>query len=390
MLVLFSHRAAAGARAQIVAPRPRVVVIGNFDGVHCGHQALIRRARQLLPASTAGAATGSVVVLTFSPHPARLLAPQLAPPLLTSAVRKRELLAAQGVDALVEQPFDRAFSQLSPPEFVDQILLGTALEGLGAGAVVVGYDFTFGRGRAGTTGVLADLLGRAGVAVNVVEAVDVPGPDGAPLLCSSTAVRQAIQGGQIERAAALLGREPELEGEVVHGAGRGRSIGVPTANVRPTSEVLPAVGVYAAWAELLAPEAALAPAGSGTDPAQADDSLQIQPRAVLLRCPAAVNVGYNPTFTSARGDSPVSEPVPSGSIPAPAQLPAVPLSALSVEAHLLREPGDPPLPPLYGQTLRLRFVSRVRSEQKFPSVAALVEQIGKDIGVVADRLGTKR
>jgi riboflavin kinase/FMN adenylyltransferase len=179
-----------------------------------------------------------------------------------------------------------------------------------------------------------------------------------------------MQAGDPERATLLLGRPPELEGEVVHGAGRGRSIGVPTANLRCTTEVLPAVGVYAAWAELLAPEA---PAEAAA--AAAGDAPEIaQPRRVVLRRPAAVNVGYNPTFTSPRGDSPVSQSALSN-------------SPITVEAHLLTEPGEPPLPSLYGQTLRLQFVARIRSEQKFPSVAALVEQIGNDIASVRQRLG---
>jgi riboflavin kinase/FMN adenylyltransferase len=207
-------------------------------------------------------------------------------------------------------------------------------------------------------------------------------------VCSSTLVRKAIQVGACEQATRLLGRYPELEGEVVHGAGRGRSIGVPTANLRCTTEVMPAVGVYAAWAELLEPEAPAAPIDAEGRPvtpaADAEVGLaEARPRRVLLRRPAAVNVGYNPTFTSPRGDSPVSHT-------ALDQQPISPVAAISVEAHLLGDPTDPPLPSLYGQTLRLQFVSRVRSEKKFPSVAALVEQIGNDITTVRQRLVVQR
>jgi riboflavin kinase/FMN adenylyltransferase len=384
MLVLSSHREIAQAGGRL--PSPRVVVIGNFDGVHRGHKALLQRARQILyePASATG--TGSVVVLSFRPHPAQVLAPHLAPPLLSSWERKRELLANEGVDALVEEPFDRAFSLLSPEEFVEQILL--APTGLLASAVVVGYDFTFGKGRAGSTARLTELLSQKGARASVVPAVTVPDPDdGTALRCSSTLVRQALRAGQPERAALLLGHEPELEGEVVHGAGRGRQIGVPTANLRCTSEVLPALGVYAAWAELLYDSPALPshPALAGDPPASLPAAapasvIEVKPRLVQLRCPAAVNVGYNPTFTSGRGDSPMSPVSQTSAAPSP----------ISVEAHLLNRLDAPPLPSLYGRTLRLRLVSRIRAEQKFPSVAALVEQIGRDVDTVARRLGVER
>ncbi len=383
MLLLSSCREVPSVQALL--PRPRVVVIGNFDGVHRGHKALLQRAREL--AAPADQGPGSVVVLTFAPHPARVLAPHLAPPLISSLQRKRELLAAQGVQALCEQPFDRAFSQLSPEEFVDQILLAP---GLAASAVVVGYDFTFGKGRAGNTRVLGELLARQGAALSVVPPVTVPDPaGGVPLLCSSTLVRQALKAGDPERAALLLGHDPEVEGEVVHGAGRGRSIGVPTANLRVTSEALPAVGVYAAWAELVeAAPAAADPEGPVTQLLACGEKVGPRPEVAGLRrtslCfPAAVNVGYNPTFTSSRGDSPVSH----SELSVSPVLPVSSASPIAIEAHLLCRPDEPALPSLYGQTLRLRFVARVRAEQKFPSAAALVAQIGSDIAVVKRRLG---
>lgn len=323
--------------------RPRAVVIGNLDGVHRGHRALIDRARSLLPDG------GAVVALTFVPHPAKLLAPQSAPPLLVGATRKRELLLLAGADAVLEQSFDAAFAALSPAEFVERILVG----GLKASAVCVGYDFTFGKGRAGDTRKLRELLAAHGVTLAVVEAVTAPAGAAEadePPVCSSTRVRRALTEGRLDEAARLLDRLPELEGEVVPGAGRGRTIGVPTANLRLDGEVAPQTGVYAAWAEVLPPAVERPAPGGG---------LWIEPRQVLLRRPAAVNVGYNPTFKNESGET--SPPRP------------------SIEAHLIQPAGEPPLPSLYGQTVRLHLVARLRPERRFPEVAALVAQIRTDI-----------
>lgn len=331
--------------AALPAPEhPRAVVIGNLDGVHRGHRALITQARALLPAS------GRVVALTFTPHPAKLLAPQSAPPLLVGLVRKRELLLAAGADAVLELRFDATFAALSPVEFVERVLVA----GLKAQAVCVGYDFTFGKGRAGDVRVLRELLAARGVALAVVDAVAAPDPagdaePGEPLICSSTRVRRALGSGQLDEAERLLGRPPELEGEVVPGAGRGRTIGVPTANLQLDGEVAPQSGVYAAWAEVLGPPAESPATGGG---------VWIEPRPVLLRRAAAVNVGYNPTFTG---------PARAGTAPP------------SIEAHLIQPPGEPPLPSLYGQTLRLYLRARLRAERRFPDVASLVAQIRNDI-----------
>lgn len=328
--------------AMPVSARPRAVVIGNLDGVHRGHRSLIERARALLPGD------GAVVALTFVPHPAKLLAPQSAPPLLVGPTRKRELLLLSGADAVLELRFDAAFAALSPTEFVERILVG----GLKATAVCVGYDFTFGKGRAGDVHKLRELLAAHGVTLAVVEAVTAPADAGdEPPICSSTRVRRALAEGRLDEAARLLGRLPELEGEVVPGAGRGRTIGVPTANLQLDGEVAPQTGVYAAWAEVLEPAPTRPAPGGG---------LWIEPRQVLLRRPAAVNVGYNPTFTNlASGETKPPRP--------------------SIEAHLILPAGEPPLPSLYGQTVRLHLRARLRPERRFPEVAALVAQIRTDI-----------
>jgi riboflavin kinase/FMN adenylyltransferase len=283
------------------------VAIGNFDGVHRGHARMIGDA--VHAARTAGSES---CVLTFSPHPARLLAPDRAPPLLMPEARRWALLAELGVDRVVVQPFDHALAALSPRAFVETLLVGA----MDARRVCVGYDFSFGAKRAGTTTTLAELGAELGFAATVTPAVRVRG-----VICSSSAIRTLLGAGQIADATALLGRAPEAEGIVVRGAGRGRRIGVPTANLAPDTEVLPARGVYAGWADL----------ADGT------------------RRRAAINIGKNPTFTGL--DAPTT-----------------------VEAHLLGHDTD-----LYGQRIRLTFVTRLRDEKRFEGKEALVEQIFHDI-----------
>ena len=302
------------------------LAIGNFDGVHLGHQALFATARR--------DARGPVCALTFEPHPARLLAPQYAPPLICELPRKRELLAACGVNDLVEQPFDAAFMATGPAQFVEQIIR------TGVGEVVVGHDFTYGKARAGSVDSLRLTLEERGVRLQVVPPVAVNG-----LVCSSTKVREFVLEGRVEAANMLLGRPFELDGAVVQGAGRGRKLGWPTANIRTSNELLPAVGVYAVRARVL-PES-----GSGASPTAA--------------MAGAANLGLNPTF---RPD--VAQAGGSGRPP------------LSLEVHLLDFAQD-----LYGKRVRVEFVHRLREERRFPGVEALKEQIGQDVAEVRRLLG---
>lgn len=300
--------------------RDPVVAIGNFDGVHRGHAFLFEQTRRL-----AQGLSGEAVVLTFDPHPAKVLAPSFAPPLITTPARKLELIAASGVDVTVLEPFDRAFAGKSPEAFVTDVLQ----RGLGARHVVVGYDFTFGQKRSGTVQLLAEIGPKHGFGVTVVAPVSVDG-----IVCSSTKVREFVLEGRVDGAALLLGRDPEVEGEVVRGAGRGRTIGVPTANVKSDTELVPKNGVYAGWAERLS-----------------DGKRWI----------AAINVGTNPTFTAGQ--------------------------AVSVEAHLLDCDDD-----LYGGRLRVGFARRLRDEERFSSREALVAQIQKDVdatrAAMAGRMGS--
>jgi riboflavin kinase/FMN adenylyltransferase len=299
--------------------RNAVVAIGNFDGVHRGHAHIFGQAKRL-----ADGLDGEAVVLTFDPHPAKVLAPAYAPPLITPLERKLELIAGAGIDATVVEPFDRAFAAHSAEEFVRLVLA----EGLGAKHVVVGYDFTFGQKRSGNVQLLADLGPRSGFGVTVVPPVSVEG-----IVCSSTKVREFTLEGRVDGAALVLGRDVEVEGEVVRGDGRGRTIGVPTANVKSDTELLPKNGVYAGWGVRL---------GDGK------------------RWAAAINVGTNPTFVAG--------------------------VQIHVEAHLLECDED-----LYGQRLRVGFVQRLRDEKRFESREALVAQIKHDVDetkrVMAARVG---
>jgi riboflavin kinase/FMN adenylyltransferase len=302
--------------APAAPPGPLALAIGNFDGVHRGHQELVRVAR------ARGAAVGAApAVLTFSPHPARVFAPTLAPPLIVSLERRLELLEAAGAEVAVVQPFTREFAAVEPSAFVRELLAAR----LGVREIVVGYDFTFGRQRSGNTALLQALGAELGIGVTIVPPVTVDG-----LTCSSTKVREFVLEGRVEGAAMLLGRPVEITGPVVRGAGRGRGLGVPTANVSPEAELVPRLGIYAAWAEVL----------DGPTPG---------------RHRAALSVGSNPTFTAAGG--------------------------VTVEAFLLDFEGD-----LYGRRLRLEVLHRLRDERRFDSTEALVAQIARDVAEVRARL----
>jgi riboflavin kinase/FMN adenylyltransferase len=310
----------AWGRARLVAdlgspPGRPAVAIGNFDGVHRGHQALVAAART--EADSRGAQAG---VLTFDPHPARFFAPALAPPLLLPLARRLELLGEAGADFALVEPFDAQLAAMDPERFVAEFLVGS----LGVGHVVVGYDFSFGRKREGNAARLTELGARHGFGVTVVAPVTADG-----LTCSSTKIREFLLEGRIEGAALLLGRPPEISGEVVRGASRGRGLGFATANLRPDLELVPfRSGIYAARAVLL--------------------------DRVGATHPAAVSIGTNPTFDGQLG---------AGSAP------------LTVEAHLLDYPGAD----LYGERLRLLFVSRLRDERRFDRVEDLIAEIGRDV-----------
>lgn len=206
------------------------LTLGNFDGVHLGHRALFRQlvkvARELDCPS---------VVCTFNPHPLKALAPEKAPPLLNTLAEKRRLIAASHVDYLVEIPFTDAFAAVSPESFIDDVLIAK----LGVRALIVGYDYAFGKQRRGNAAFLKDYGSRRGIAVEVLQPV---GADGRPF--SSTRIRNMVAEGDVGHVVDLLGRQYNLEGTVVPGDQRGRAMGFPTANLETDKELLPAEGVY--------------------------------------------------------------------------------------------------------------------------------------------------
>jgi riboflavin kinase/FMN adenylyltransferase len=303
--------------AEARALRGCAVAIGNFDGVHLGH-------RRLFEAARARSAPGGAraVALTFEPHPARVLRPDLAPPLLTPLERKLELMAERGLDAAVVQPFDLDWAQTGARAFVERDLCGH----LGAAHVVVGYDFTAGHERA-RAGALRAMLLDCGVSLEVIEPVTAEG-----LTVSSTRIREFLLEGRVDAAALLLGRPHDVEGVAERGAGRGRALGFPTANLRPAG-MLPAHGVYAVRVRLGAP---VGEGGvTGTRDATGWDGV--------------CNVGVKPT---------VEEGAP-----------------VTAEAHLLDFDGRD----LHGQRVRIAFIDRLRDERRFPSVVELTAQIARDV-----------
>jgi riboflavin kinase/FMN adenylyltransferase len=210
-----------------------VLTLGNFDGVHLGHQAIV--ARTIAAARALGARAG---LLTFQPHPATVLAPAKAPPLILSVRAKLELLGETGIDFVCVTRFSRTFSRLTPEEFIR----GYVHPRFGPAAMVVGHSVSFGRNRAGNATVLAEFGARLGFPVEVVEPVSANG-----VQVSSTAVRAALLRGDVAGACQLLGRHHFLSARVGHGARRGRELGFPTANLLAPGGLVPLDGVYAVF-----------------------------------------------------------------------------------------------------------------------------------------------
>ncbi len=296
------------------------VTVGNFDGVHLGHQALLRMTCER------AAATGTIpVAMTFDPHPLEVLTPH-APPRLTTPQARLALLEASGMALVLLVRFTPEFAAMSPESFVRRVLLGS----LHMRDLLLGYDFTLGKGRSGTPDMLARLGQSEGFTVDRLDALSVHDE-----VVSSTRIRELLRQGQVWEASTLLGRLYSVRGEVIHGKKRGGDLlGFPTANLAPTETMLPKPGVYVT---LATPSAS---AGNGLPAVTAPTRITPETR------PAVTNIGYNPTFGP---------------------------GALSVETHLLDFEGD-----LYGQHLEVAFVERLRGEVSFTGPDALVAQIRKD------------
>lgn len=208
-----------------------VVALGNFDGVHIGHQMIFRRVAEI-----AKAHRGTGVVYTFQPHPLKVIAPDTAPPLLTSFRSKMELIEQCGIDVVILGRFNRRFADQQPRDFAHDILV----KGIGVREVVVGFDYAFGKGREGTIAYLTKMGEEFGFMVHIIEQVKIAGHG-----VSSSHVRDLLEDGKVEEAELFLGRPYSINGPVVHGFKTGRGIGFPTANLDTSKVQIPGTGVYA-------------------------------------------------------------------------------------------------------------------------------------------------
>jgi riboflavin kinase/FMN adenylyltransferase len=292
---------------------------GNFDGVHVGHQRIMQTVT-----ARARALDGTSLVYTFDPHPRSVLTPERAPRLLTTLEQKLELLEAQGVDAVVVEPFDLDFARLGAERFVREVLHAR----MRPVEVYVGYDFHYGRDREGSMRTLTDLGPHLGFAVTIIPEVKLGDRD-----VNSTRVRELLEAGEVAAAAELLGRTYRVRGRVARGDQRGRTIGFPTLNLAAENEILPCVGVYACRVQFL------------------DEGNPARGRWFG----AVANVGRRPTVKA-------NEPV-------------------GVEAHLFDFAAD-----AYGRRIEVAFEARLRGEQRFPSLEALREQIARDSRAARARL----
>jgi len=289
---------------QSLAPSKPILTMGNFDGIHLGHQALLRAV-----VDEARGRGGSSVVLTFEPHPLKVLAPEHAPRLILTHKDKMRLLQSSGVDLVMIQTFDPTFASLEAKEFVQRYLVGK----LRVHKIWVGRDFRFGKGRKGRVEDLIHCAGESGFEVGIVDPVVEGG-----VRVSSSHIRKLIEQGRVREVFPLLGRCHFVSGRVVRGHQRGRQLGFPTANIAAQTEVLPLDGIYATLFQ--------------TD--QREWS-------------SVTNIGHNPTFGGA---------------------------ARTVESYLMDFEGD-----LYGQSVRLFFVERIREEKEFATAELLVEQMKQDV-----------
>ncbi|GAB3847522.1 bifunctional riboflavin kinase/FAD synthetase [Nesterenkonia populi] len=300
-------------------PAPSAITIGNFDGVHLGHQRVLGTL-----AEQAARYQARSVAVTFDPHPAFVHRPESTPQLLTGLGEKLARIEAAGAHTVLVLPYNEELYMLSAEEFVSRYFV----DALNAAVVVVGHDIHFGRARDGDFTTMVDLGGRFGFDVVGVDDLEIMGPDGQQLhaRCSSTAIRTALADGDVASAARMLGQPHSMTGEVVHGQARGRELGFPTANLAQDAEgLIPADGIYAGWLF--------------------DEN--------HMRWPAAISVGSNPTFQGVER---------------------------VVEAHVIdRTDASIEDFDLYGQQARVEFVERLRGMVAFEGIEKLCAQMAEDV-----------
>jgi riboflavin kinase/FMN adenylyltransferase len=284
--------------------RSSVITIGNFDGIHLAHQEILQRVVR-----EAGLRRSRSIVITFDPHPQKVLHPERRPfYLLTTLDEKVKLIESLDLDAVLLIAFTQAFSAMTAEAFVREILW----DKLRIQKVFIGHDYAFGNRKQGNEDFLRSMGGMLGFEVESINTFTV-----SDTTVSSTNIRKAVLGGDVAKAALLLGHPYSLSGTVIRGYQRGREIGIPTANIEPGKELLPANGVYAVVVDLEG-----------------------------VRHAGVLNVGFNPTFSNEK---------------------------LSVEVHIMNFDGE-----LYGKGLTVSFIERIRSEMKFESPQKLVDQILRD------------
>jgi riboflavin kinase/FMN adenylyltransferase len=287
-----------------------IVTLGNFDGVHLGHQTIFRKVKE-----EAQKKNGEAVVITFEPHPLKVLSPETCPPLLTPFRKKMMLIEKSGIDTVLCVEFTLAFSGISPFDFVKDILIGKVK----AKKIVVGYNYHFGRKQRGDVEILRQVCKRFQVDVEVMEPLRI-----GSTTVSSSKIRELIKEGEVEEASKLLGRNYPVIGKVVQGAKRGQTLGFPTANLEISDELYPKAGVYAVTVEWH-----------------------------QQRFNGLANVGWNPTFPP--------EKMGEGKL-------------ISLEVYMLNFNQD-----VYGEEIQVSFRRRIRDEIRFDSPAQLIQQIQKDI-----------
>ena len=301
-------------RRAVTPPAPAAVAIGIFDGVHRGHQAILRKA-----AARARAFRGTPVAVTFHPHPLKVLRPSLAPPLLMSLDQRVKAISECGIRAGRVIAFTRPFSRWTPERFVEDLLVRR----LRVREVVVGYNFRFGAGRRGSVRTLKELGTRFGFRVHAVSPVRV-----GRRRVSSGVLRDLIRRGELRQAGRLMGRPVTVLGRVVRGSGRGRKLGFATANLKVESDLLPPVGVYAVRAKVL------------------NKSTRYKVPGTWFS--GMANIGFRPTFSATS-------------------------SSVLLEVHLFGLSR-----PLYRKGLEVEFIRRLRGERRFASPEALTRQLAID------------